>query len=120
MRRHLFGLIVCCEIIAAAAILLSVAGVVHGVDVWKRIGTSLAVVWMAIAWLVAVTSRTHGPILQLHRWLFETSWEVTLRYVAFLRFQILLLLALVLFPWLARTSLDRLLGNLFLVSLLDV
>jgi hypothetical protein len=120
MRPYLFGLIVCCEIVAAAALLLAVAGVIHGEDTWQRVGTSSAVVWMAIAWLVAVTSRTRGPILRLHRWIFETSWEVTLRYIVFLRFQILLLLALITFPWLARTSLNRVLGNFFIVSLLDV
>jgi hypothetical protein len=120
MRRHILGLIVVTELIACAGAVLAVAGVIHAEDTWKRMGASVAIVWLAIALLIAVTSRTRGPVLRLHDALFDNTWETTVRYVVFLRFQIVLLLALTIFPWLARTSLHRLLGNLFSVSLWDI
>lgn len=120
MRRHILGLIIITELIASAGAVLAIAGVIQAEDAWQRVGSSVAIVWLAIALLIAATSRTRGPVVRLHDMLFDNTWETTLRYVVFLRFQIAVLAGLVVFPWLAKTSFHRLLGNLFAVSLWDI
>jgi predicted acylesterase/phospholipase RssA len=120
MRRFLSMLIIGCEVLALAGAVIAIAGLVQGEDAWQQFGTSLAVVWLAVALLVSATSGTPGPIRGLHDRFFESSWETTIRYVIFLRFQGMLLGAMVVFPWLAQTSMSRLLGNLFSVNLWDI
>lgn len=120
MHRFTLWLIVCTELVAACGALLAIAGVIQADETWQRVGSSIAIVWLAVALLISVTTRTRGPVLRVHDALFDNSWETTLRYFVFLRFQLILLAGLLIFPWLAQTSMSRLLSNLFWVSRSDV
>lgn len=77
---------------------------------WTFLGVSL------LGMLISVSSRQRGLLRRLHDVFFDNSWETTLRYVVYLRFQILILLALIAFPPLAVLRLRRLLDSLFYVS----
>ncbi len=116
MARRLSMLVISTELAAGLALL--VAGMTSHAEYPERHHRALAffLAFSVLGVLLSVLTRQRGLVRRLHDRLFENSWETTLRYAIYLRFQILIGIALVAFPPVAVFQLRRLLDSLFYVS----